>query len=131
VVPLARQRLPSAPGDRGPGGRPPRRGSWSSAGKLRKAVIEFGGYIRANTNWIPNYGERHRCGEASSNAFVESAVNQVVRKRMVKEQQMRWTPRGAHLLLQVRTRVLNDELVEVFRRWYPEFVPAPKAVLAA
>jgi hypothetical protein len=43
--------------------------------KLRKAVVEFGGYIRANTNWIPNYGERHRCGEAISNAFVESAVN--------------------------------------------------------
>jgi hypothetical protein len=41
---------------------------------------------------------------------VESAVNQVVIKRMVKKQQMRWTPRGAHLLLQIRTRVLNEEL---------------------
>ena len=40
---------------------------------------------------------------------------------MVKKQQMRWTPRGAHLLLQVRTRVLNDDLAEVFRRWYPAF----------
>jgi hypothetical protein len=40
---------------------------------------------------------------------------------MVKRQQMRWTLRGAHLLLQVRTRVLNDELADVFRRWYPEF----------
>jgi hypothetical protein len=99
--------------------------------KLRKAVVEFGGYIRANTSWIPNYGERHRCGEAISNAFVESAVNQVVSKRMVKKQQMRWTPRGAHLLLQVRTRMLNDELGDAFRRWYPEFVPATKAALAA
>jgi hypothetical protein len=27
---------------------------------------------------------------------------------MVKKQQMRWTPRGAHLLLQIRTRVLNN-----------------------
>jgi hypothetical protein len=50
-------------------------------------------------------------------------VNQVVSKRMVKRQQMRWTPRGAHLLLQIRTRVLNDELVHHFRRWYPAFVP--------
>ena len=49
------------------------------------------------------------------------AVNQVVSKRMVKKQQMRWTPRGAHLLRQVRTRVLNDDLAEVFRRWYPAF----------
>jgi len=28
---------------------------------------------------------------------------------MVKKQQMRWTDRGAHFLLQVRTRVLNEE----------------------
>jgi hypothetical protein len=99
--------------------------------KLRRTVTEFGGYIRANAEWIPNYGERYRAGEAISNAFVESAVNQVVSERMVKKQQMRWTPRGAHLLLQVRTRVLNDELGDDFGRWYPEFVSAPKAALAA
>lgn len=34
---------------------------------------------------------------------------------------MRWTPRGAHLLLQVHTRVLNDTLAEDFHRWYPGF----------
>jgi hypothetical protein len=42
-------------------------------------------------------------------------------KRMVKRQQMRWTLRGAHLLLQLSTRVLNEELADVFRLWYPEF----------
>ena len=89
--------------------------------KLLKAVGEFGGYISANATWIPNYGERYRHGEAISNAFVESTVNQVVSKRMVKKQQMRWTPRGAHLLLQVRTRVLNDDLIGAFQRWYPAF----------
>src|SRR5438445_6017015 len=73
---------------------------------------EFGGYIGANAEWIPNYGERYRYGEAISNVFVESAVNQVASKRMVKKQQMRWSPRGAHLLLQIRTRVLNDDLAE-------------------
>jgi hypothetical protein len=90
--------------------------------KLSKAIAEFGGYIRINAVWIPKYGERFRAGEPISSAFVESAVNQVVSKRMVKKQQMRWTPRGAHLLLQVRTRVLNDELGAVFQRWYPAFV---------
>ena len=29
---------------------------------------------------------------------------------------MRWTPRGARLLLQVRTHVLNDQLAGDFRR---------------
>jgi hypothetical protein len=62
--------------------------------KLQRAVAEFSGYIRANAGCIPNYGERYRAGEAISSAFAESAVNQVVSKRMVKKQQMRWTPRG-------------------------------------
>jgi hypothetical protein len=54
-------------------------------------------------------------------ALVESTVNQVISKRMVKKQQMRWTQRGAHLLLQIRPKVLNNELEEVFRHWYPQF----------
>ena len=87
--------------------------------KLSKTVAEFRGYIRANATGIPNYGERWRTGEAISSAFVESAVNQVISKRMVKKQQTRWTPRGAHLLIQVRTRVLNDDLTADFRRWLP------------
>jgi hypothetical protein len=54
-------------------------------------------------------------------AFVESTINQVVSRRFVKLQQMHWTLRGAHLLLQTRTAVLNDELEGVFRGWYPLF----------
>ena len=34
---------------------------------------------------------------------------------------MQWTQRGAHLLLQVRTKVLNGELDAMFRQWYPSF----------
>ena len=96
--------------------------------KLSKTIAEFGGYIRANAAWIPNYGERFRSGEAISSAFVESTVNQVVSKRMVKKQQMRWTPKGAHLLLQIRTRVLNDDLAADFQRWYPSFSASTPSV---
>ena len=80
---------------------------------------EFSGYIEANQNFIPNYGDRYRHGEKISTAFAESAVNQVVSKRMVKKQQMRWTESGAHNLLQIRTKVLNNQLRETFVRWYP------------
>ena len=45
-----------------------------------------------------------------STSFVESAFNQVIANWLVKKQQMRGTPRGAHLLLQVRTQMLNDKL---------------------
>jgi hypothetical protein len=87
--------------------------------KLYKAVREFGGYIAANKPYIPNYGDRYRNGEPISTAMAESAVNQVISKRFVKKQQMKWTKRGAHLLLQVRTHVLNDELRDLFCQWYP------------
>ena len=40
---------------------------------------------------------------------------------MVKKQHMRWSQRGAHLLLQIRTRVLNGEWEATFRQWYPGF----------
>jgi hypothetical protein len=42
---------------------------------------------------------------------------------MVKKQQMRWTPRRAHLLLQGRAAVLNDTPEARFRKWYPAFRP--------
>jgi len=74
-----------------------------------------------NRDFIPNYGERFRQGEAISTAFMESTVNQVISKCMAKRQQMQWSQRGAHLLLQCRTRLLNDELEDVFRGWYPQF----------
>jgi hypothetical protein len=38
---------------------------------------------------------------------------------MVKKQQMRRSESGAHNLLQVRTKVLNDQLRETFVGWYP------------
>jgi hypothetical protein len=91
--------------------------------KLWKAVDEFRGYIANNSAFIPNYGDRYLYGEVISTAFVESTINQVISKRMVKKQQMRWTKRGAHLLLQVRTQVLNDEWRDTFCRWYPDMLP--------
>ena len=87
--------------------------------KLGKAIGEFHHYISANRNFIPNYGERYRYGEKVSTAFVESTVNEVISKRMVKKQQMRWTKQGAHLLLQVRVQTLNGDLRDTFRQWYP------------
>jgi hypothetical protein len=97
----------------------------ASGRKLAKALDEFLTYLRNNDASIPNYGERWRTGEVISTAFAESTVNQVLSKRMVKKQQMRWTPRGAHLLLQVCTRVLNDELQATFDRWYPAMNQGP------
>jgi len=86
--------------------------------QLEKCILGTGCTI---ADFIPNYGERYRQGERISTGFVESTVNQVISKRMVKKQQMRWSQRGAHLLLQIRTRVLNGEWEATFRMWYPGF----------
>lgn len=92
-----------------------------SGRKLKKALEELDTYITANEGLIPNYGERWRNEEAIATGFVESAVNQIVSKRFAKRQQMQWTKKGAHLLLQMRTRVLDNQLEETFQKWYPGF----------
>jgi hypothetical protein len=96
------------------------------ARKLADGLADFETYIRNNCQFIPNFGERYRNGETISTAFVESTINQVVSRRFATKQSMQWTLRGAHLLLQTRTKVLNHELEDVFRRWYPKFRPQPQ-----
>jgi hypothetical protein len=90
------------------------------AAALQEKLEEFMNYITTNVAAIPNYADRHRHGEPIASGFVESAVNRVVSKRLVKKQQMRWTLNGAHRLLQVSARVLNQQLRADFERWHPE-----------
>lgn len=88
--------------------------------KLRNHLDDFVRYLDNNYAFIVNYGERYRNNETITTAFVESAVNQIISKRFSKKQQMQWTKEGAHLL-QIRTKVLDDELETVFKGWYPGF----------
>jgi len=92
--------------------------------KLLKAAREFFTYISTNREFIVNYGDRYRHGERISTGFVESAVNQIVSKRFVKKQQMRWSKRGAHSLLQVRTKVLDGDWRSKLSQWYPGIAEA-------
>jgi hypothetical protein len=87
--------------------------------KLLKHLEELTTYVENNHHLIPNYGERRRYGEYIASSFVESTVNEVVTKRMVKKQQMQWSPKGAPYLLQARTAALNGDLPKHFERWYP------------
>ena len=89
--------------------------------RMKKLAAELLGYLKNNADSIPDYGRRYRAGERISTSFVESAVNQIVDKRMSKSQQMHWSPQGAHLILQVRTSVIDGRLREHFARWHPGF----------
>ena len=74
---------------------------------LARAVHGFQRYLWRNAHPIPNYAQRRRAGQAISTAFVESLVNSLLSRRFAKKQSMQWTPEGAHLLLQTRTRTLE------------------------
>ena len=91
--------------------------------KLLKGVEELHTYVERNQEFVPNYGERYRNGERIASGFVESAINQVVSKRMVKKQQMGWSQRGAHLILQIQTprarRRVGEHLPALVSRFPP------------
>jgi hypothetical protein len=74
-------------------------------------------YVLRNSTKPVAYGRRHRDGQAISSAMAESAVNQVINARMCKLQQMRWTPRGAHFLAQVRCAILNGDAADMIKAY--------------
>ena len=80
------------------------------AAKARKLVAfctELRTYIGNNEGALIDYGKRHRAGKPISTSRAEGTVNHLVSARMNKRQQMRWTPTGAHRVLQVRAAVLD------------------------
>ena len=107
--------------------------------RLRTLAEQLLTYIASNRSAIINYGKRYRSGLRVASTLAESAVNSLVGKRMAKSQQMRWSPRGAHMLMQVRSADLNGELRDRlradFRRPAPPvpsmFRPKPPLLRAA
>jgi hypothetical protein len=84
---------------------------------LRRHLKDLIDYLEANQAMLVNYGARRRRGEPISTAFVESAVNEIISRRMIKK---RWTVQP---FLDVRIAVLNGTLEGAFRRNYPDFHP--------
>ena len=93
-------------------------------GRLQRHVSDLLGYLERNQAALVPYAARRRRGEPISTAFVESAVNAIVAKRMNKAQQMRWNRATVQPFLDVRTAVLNGTLEDAFRQRYPGFRPA-------
>jgi hypothetical protein len=78
--------------------------------RLRKALRGIDRYLSSQSAWLINYAERHRAGLRVGTALIEATANFLVNRRMNKAQQMRWSRRGADLLLQVRCAALNGKL---------------------
>jgi len=79
----------------------------AKVGRLVARGTELRAYIETNKGALIDYGQRYRAGKPISTSRAEGTVNQLVSARMNKRQQMRWSPRGAHRVLQVRAAVLD------------------------
>jgi hypothetical protein len=100
--------------------------------KLWTALHALDGYLAGQSVWLVNYAERHRAGLRVGTALTEGTANFLVNRRMNKAQQMRWSRRGADLLLQVRCAVYNGTLGSGFRqRFRPDNDPYPPIAIAA
>jgi hypothetical protein len=62
--------------------------------------------------------------------LTEATANFLVNRRMNKAQQMRWSRRGADLLLQVRCAVLNGKLGSGFGQLF-KAIPGSETAMAA
>jgi len=94
-----------------------------SLNKLSRMLSDTIRYLELNADSMPDYGTRYRVGQRISTGFVESAVNEIVAKRMVKKQQMRWNRYTVQSFLDVRIHVLNGTLEDAFRQWHKGFRP--------
>ena len=77
--------------------------AWRFAGLCEDLRV----YISNNHDAMIDYGRRWRKGRPISTSRAESLVNNLVNARMNKRRQMRWSPSGAHRVLQVRAAVLD------------------------
>jgi hypothetical protein len=90
------------------------------------------GYLIGQSAWLVNYAERHHPGLRVGTAVTEGTANFLVNRRMNKSQQMRWSRRGADLLLQVRCVVYNGTLGFDFgQKFYPANDVSPPPAVAA
>jgi hypothetical protein len=90
------------------------------------------GYLTGQSAWLTNYAERHRAGSRVGTALTEGTANFLVNRRMNKSQQMRWSRRGADLLLHVRCAVYNGTLGSGFgQKFRPANDPSPPIAVAA
>ncbi|WP_424139207.1 ISKra4 family transposase [Roseomonas chloroacetimidivorans] len=91
-------------------GEPGSHRSIAPSRKLWTALRALDGYLIGQSDWLVNYGERHRAGLRVGTALTEGTANFLVNRRMNKSQGMRWSRRGADRLLQLRCAVYNGTL---------------------
>jgi hypothetical protein len=82
----------------------------AQAAKVAGVLRSLETYVSGQSALIIDYATARHSDEPISTATAESTVQWLLHRRMGANQQMRWSPRGAHLMLKVRTSVINGTL---------------------
>jgi hypothetical protein len=91
-----------------------------AARKVARLLRDLETYVCGQSDIIIDYATARRQEEPISTAVTESTVQWLLHRRMNAQQHMRWSPRGAHLMLKVRTATANGTLERdhaVAERW--------------
>src|ERR1700754_5177206 len=81
-----------------------------AARKVGRLLGDLETHVSGQSNIIIDYATARRREEPISTAITESTVQWLLHRGMNSQQQMRCSPRGAHLMLKVRTSVVNGTL---------------------
>ncbi len=92
----------------------------ATASKVVGVLSGLETYVSGQSELIIDYATARGTDEPVSTATTERTVQWLLHRRMGTNQQMRWSPRGAHLMLKVRTSVVNgtvNENLAAAERW--------------
>jgi hypothetical protein len=85
---------------------------------LSRALRDLVLYLKFNRDSLPSYRKRYRADPPIPTGWVESTVNEIIAKRMVKKEQMRWNQFTIQPFLTGREHVLNVTLEQAFSTWH-------------
>ena len=91
-----------------------------AARKVARLLRDLETYISGQSDIIIDYATAGDQDEPISTAVTENTVQWLLIRRMNARQQIRWSPRGAHLMLKVRSATANGTLerdLAVAERW--------------
>ena len=86
-----------------------------AARKVARLLRDLETYVCGQSDIIIDYATARRQDEPISTAVTESTVQWLLHRRMNAQQHMRWSPRGAHLMLKVRTATAKGRLSGITR----------------
>jgi hypothetical protein len=76
----------------------------ATTGKVARMLRALETYVAGQSKLIIDYATARRRAEPISTATTESTVQWLLHRRMGAQQQMRWSSRGAHLMLKSEPR---------------------------